>query len=144
MVDQFLLDKLKTMMAHPESDILDSIDVLFTLFKQFSEENDKLKQKIDGKDLCIQFILIEKGEEIYKYWCSIRKGIVEFGEGDGLDITATLKTSRETFGSLLIREANFKDAYKAGDLNIEGNLQDIESYSDIILFVRELLLKLPA
>ncbi|MFX1274444.1 MAG: SCP2 sterol-binding domain-containing protein [Promethearchaeota archaeon] len=142
MVDQVLIDKLRTMMAHPESDVLDSIEILFNLFKQLAEENEKVKKKIDGIDLCVQFIVFEKGEELYRYWCSVRKGIVEFDEGDGPEVTVTLKTSRDIFGSLLTREADLMDAYKAGDLNIEGNLQDIKNYAEILLLVRLLITKL--
>lgn len=139
MVDQNLLDKLKLDREHPESASYDSYLLLSHIFKQLSEENDELKKKIEGLDLCLQFIIVEGGEEIYKYWSSIRDNKVDFDEGEGPRVTATLKGSRELFGGILDKKFDYLDALKAGDLELFGNQKDIYKYGQILLFVGDIL-----
>ena len=127
------------MRKNPESTGYDAILLLFKIFKQMTEENDKLKKKIEGVDLCLQYIVVEGGEEIYKYWGSIRDDKVDFNEGDGPRVTATLKGSRDIFGGILDRQFNYLDAVKAGDLEITGNLNDVIVYARILILAGEIL-----
>ena len=139
MVDQILLDKLKLIRRHPESTGYDAFLLLFQIFKQLLEENDKLKKKIKGLDLCLQYIIIEEGEEIYKYWSSIKENVLDFGEGESPNVTVTLKGSREIFGGILSREFNYLDAVKAGDLEMIGNHHDAFIYGKILLHAAKIL-----
>ncbi len=139
MVDQFLLDKLKSMREHPESTGYDGFFLLFQIFKQLLEENDKLKKKILSLDLCLQYIIFENDEEIYKYWSSIRDNNLDFGEGEGPNVTVTLRGSRDIFGGILLREFNYLDAVKAGDLEITGNQHDAFIYGKILLLAGKIL-----
>jgi len=139
MVDHFLLEKLKSMREHPESTGYDIFFLLFQIFKQLLEENDKLKKKVIGLDICLQYTIIEEGEEIYKYWSSIRDNKLDFGEGEGLNVTVTLKGSRDVFGGILSREFNYLDAVKAGDLEIVGNQHDAFIYGKLLLLAAKII-----
>lgn len=139
MVDKFLLNKLKLMREHPESTGYDIFLLLFEIFKQLLEENDKLKEKIESLDLCLQYIIVEDSEELYKYWSSIRDNKLDFGEGEGPNVTVTLKGSRDIFGGILSREFNYLDAVKAGDLEIIGNQHDAFIYGKILLLAAKII-----
>ena len=139
MVDKILLDKLKSMRKNPDSTGYDAFIILFHIFKQLTEENEELKKKIEGLDLCLQYIIVEDGEELYKYWSSIRDNKVEFDEGDGPRVTVTLKGSRDIFGGILDRQFDYIDAVKAGDLEITGKINDVIAYAEILILAGEIL-----
>ena len=142
MVDQALLDKLKKMRDNPESAGNDAALTIFGIFKQLAEEDEELKEEIEDMDLCMQFIILEGDNEAYKYWVSIRDNTIDAGEGDGPDVTVTLKASREVLAGMLTREVDATAAYMAGDLHIEGSLQDAMAFGEVSSLAGDLLSEL--
>ena len=139
MVDQALLDKLKDMRENPEAAGNEAALILFEVFKQLAEEDEDLKEEVEDAELCMQFIMMEGEQEGYKYWVSIRDGKLEAGEGDGPDVSVTLKASREVLAGMASREIDSTAAYMAGDLVIEGSLQDAMAFNEISSLAGDLI-----
>ena len=145
MVDQNLIDKLKGWRENPpDEDSIDEkfgeefINTLFGIFKQLSEEDDDLKEEVEDAELCMQFVMTWEGKD-FKFWISARDGKMDFGAGEGTDVTVTLKAAAETMFSMLSGEADSTALYMSGDLTIEGNLQDAMGFAEISNLAAELI-----
>ena len=139
MVDQALIDKVKEMRVYPESAGNEAALIIFQVFKQLSEEDEDLKEEIEDVELCTQFILMEGEKEGFKYWVSVRDGKLDFGEGEGSDVTVTLKSTNNVLGGILSRKIDPESAYMAGDIVIEGRLQDALAFSEISSLAGDIL-----
>jgi len=145
MVDQGLIDKLKGWREDPPDE--DSIDekfgedfitTLFSIFKQLSEEDEDLKDEVEDAELCMQFIMTWEGKD-FKFWISVRDGKMDFGVGEGPDVTVTLKAAADKMFSMLSGEAESTALYMSGDLTIEGNLQDAMAFGEISSIAADLI-----
>ncbi len=145
MVNKELIDKLKNWQANPpnpdevdESFGLEFLTTLFTLFKELSEEDEDLKDEVEDADICMQFIMTNESQE-FKFWISAREGKIDFGQGDGPDVTVTMKASAEIMFGILSGQEDATSAYMSGDLMIEGNLQDAMAFGEISSIAAELI-----
>jgi len=145
MVDQNLVDKLKGWRDNPpdESSIdekfaEDYLNTLFTLIKQLSEEDEDLKDELEDAELTMQFVMTWEGDE-FKFWISARDGKMDFGVGEGSDVTVTLKAAADTMFSMLTGQADSTALYMSGELTIEGNLQDAMAFGEISNLATELI-----
>ena len=130
MVDEALLKEMKgkfdagAAAAAPA----DSLKV-FELFKQIAEENDDLKEELEDMDITIQMILTDAGN---RFWLKAHDGTLEFGEGDVDNPSFTFSATKEVGAGLLFGEVDATSAYMAGDITVEGNLQDAMAFQEII------------
>ncbi|MFX1274734.1 MAG: SCP2 sterol-binding domain-containing protein [Promethearchaeota archaeon] len=145
MVDQNLIDKLKGWRDNrPDPDSVDEafglefLTTLFTIFKQLSEEDEDLKEEVEDADICMQFIMTWEGKE-FKFWISARDEKIDFGAGEGPDVTVTMIADAEKMFNILSGEVDSTQAYMAGDLKIEGNLQDAMAFGEIAGIAAELI-----
>jgi len=110
------------------------------LMKQASAEIDSLKEELEDMDQIVsQFVISDPN---FKYWLKAGKGIFEFGEGETDDPSFTMKTTWKTLSGMLSGEVDGTAAYMSGDLQIEGNLQDVMGYGELLRLAGEELQKL--
>ena len=145
MVNQDLITKLKGWQENPPSpDDVDEkfgeefLTTLFTLFKELAEEDEDLKEEVEDSDICMQFVMVWEGNE-FKFWISARDEKIDFGVGDGPDVTVTMSASAENMFNMLSGQADATAMYMSGDLTIEGNLQDAMAFGEISSLAAELI-----
>lgn len=130
MVSEKLLRKMKEKFdAGPESATLADIPMLFKFSKELIAENDELRE--DYLDLEINAVLVISDFD-KKFWIRIKDADFNFGEGEIADASFTLKASMLTMAKLIYGEMDPTSAYMAGDIAIEGNLQDALAFNDFL------------
>jgi putative sterol carrier protein len=137
MVDEALIEKLKKLRESADAaDKKEAVATLFEVFKQAAQEDEDLKEEVEDADLCMQFRISDSGDA---FWISARDGEINFGEGDGPDVTVTMSATQETMTGILSREVDATSAYMGGDLQIEGSLQDAMAFGEIAELAAEFL-----
>jgi len=130
MVDDSLLKELKVAQdagasaAKPE----DMLKV-FGFIKEISTENEDLKEELEDMDIAIQMAITDADK---KYWLSVKEGLLDFGEGDVENPSFTMSSTLEVGAGILMGEVDATSAYMAGDITVEGNLQDAMAFQEII------------
>ena len=144
MVNQDLINKLKGWNENPPSpDEVDEkfgeefLTTMFTVFKELAEEDEDLKEEVEDADICMQFVMT--GDQEFKFWISARDGKIDFGVGEGPDVTVTMSANAESMFQMLSGQADATAMYMSGDLTIEGNLQDAMAFGEISSIAAELM-----
>ena len=130
MVDEALIKEMKGKFdaGAAAAEAADSLKV-FELFKQIAEENEDLKEELEDMDIVIQMIITDKEA---KFWLKANNGTLEFGEGDVENPSFTFSATQEVGAGMLFGEVDATSAYMAGDITVEGNLQDAMAFQEII------------
>ena len=137
MVDKALIEKLKKLRDSPEkADKKEAVATLFEVFKQAAKEDEDLKEEVEDADLCMQFKITDSDDA---FWISARNGEINYGEGEGTDVTVTMTATQETMTGIISREVDATSAYMGGDLTIEGSLQDAMAFGEIAELAGEYL-----
>ena len=137
MVDEKLIEELKAIReAGPENAPPDAIFKIFEVFKQLAAEDEDLKEEVEDADLCMQFVITDRDN---KFWIAARDGVISYGDGDGPDVSVTMKAAFETMSGILSQEVDATSAYMSGDLVIEGNLQDAMAFGEIASLAGEIM-----
>ena len=103
---------------------------IYEFVKQLSLENEELKEELEDIDEFSAQIVISEPD--FKCWIKLGDGKFEYGEGEVNDPSYTLSCRQEIMGGMMQGEINSTSAYMAGDLSIEGNLQDAITYGDFL------------
>jgi len=137
MVDQALLKEIKEKIdaGAAAADPKDTLKV-YELFKQVAEENEDLKEELEDMDITIQMIITDKD---VKSWLKAHDGTLEFGEGEVENPSFTFSATNEIGAGMLFGEVDATSAYMAGDITVEGNLQDAMAFQEIIELALEAL-----
>ena len=137
MVDEALLKEIKGKMdaGAAASDVNDTLKV-YELFKQIAEENEDLKEELEDMDITIQMIITDADA---KFWLKAHDGTMEFGEGEVDNPSFTFSATKEVGAGMLFGEVDATSAYMAGDITVEGNLQDAMAFQEIIELALEAL-----
>ena len=134
MVDQALIDKLKTLMDDPSAATIEDYPQLLEFLKQVSKENDDLKEELEDMDIVVQMVITDKDK---KFWLKAQEGEVDAGEGDIDNPSFTFSAAFETAVGMLTGEVDATSAYMAGDITVEGNLQDAMAFQEILELAME-------
>ena len=134
MVDKALIEELYKL--RDEGKQKEAMGKLFEVFKLAAEEDEDLKDEVEDADLCMQFVVTDTET---KFWIEVREGKINYGEGEGPDVTVTMSANQETMGGILSREVDATSAYMSGDLAIEGNLQDAMAFGEIAELARDVI-----
>lgn len=102
---------------------------VFEFFKQVAGEDEDLKEDLENFNVCVQIVLTDIDK---KYWVRVQAGQVEYGEGEVDDPTFTYSTTFAVSTGTLFGEVNATSAYMAGDIQIEGRLQDAVAFQNIL------------
>ncbi|MFW9781827.1 MAG: SCP2 sterol-binding domain-containing protein [Candidatus Heimdallarchaeota archaeon] len=130
MVDESLLKELKAAQekgataASPED-----VVKVFEFIKAISTENEDLKEELEDMDIAIQLVISDADK---KYWLTVKEGDLDFGEGDTDNPSFTMSSTLEVGAGILMGEVDATSAYMAGDITVEGNLQDAMAFQEII------------
>ena len=137
MVDEALIKELKGKFdaGAAASDVMDTLKV-FDLFKQIAVENEDLKEELEDMDITIQMNITDAGK---KFWLKAKEGTLEFGEGDVENPSFTFSATKEVAAGMIFGEVDATSAYMAGDITVEGNLQDAMAFQEIIELALEAL-----
>ena len=130
MVDEALIKEMKGKFeaGAGAADAMDTLKV-FEMFKQIAVENDDLKEELDDMDITIQMIISDADK---KFWLKAKEGTLDFGEGDVENPSFTFTATKEVGAGMLFGEVDATSAYMAGDITVEGNLQDAMAFQEII------------
>ena len=134
MVDQALIDKLKSLMDDPSSATVEDYPDLLEFLKQVSKENDDLKEELEDMDIVVQMVITDKDK---KFWLKAQEGSVDAGEGDVDNPSFTFSANYEVAVGMLTGEVDATSAYMAGDITVEGNLQDAMAFQEILELAME-------
>ena len=136
MVDESLLMEMKEKFeAGLENASIDDTLKVFELYSQLNEENDDLKEETQDMNISVQMIITDRDK---KFWIKIHEGSIESGEGDLEDPSFTFSANFETGAGILFGEIDATSAYMAGDITVEGNLQDALAFQEIIELAMEI------
>ena len=128
MVDQNLVNELKEIREKGASQPSGALKV-FEFVKQLAEENEDVKEELEDIDTTVVQLVMTDVD--YKYWVKMGDGTVEYGEGEGEDPSVTLSATGAIWAGLSSGEIDSTSAYMAGDLVIDGNLQDAIAFGEI-------------
>ncbi|TXT65483.1 MAG: hypothetical protein BAJALOKI3v1_100054 [Promethearchaeota archaeon] len=130
MVDENLLMEMKEKFeGGPEAADIDDTLKAFELYSQLAEKSEYLKEEIEDMNIAVQMIISDKDK---KFWVKVNEGDMEYGEGELEDPSFTFTANFETGAGLLFGEIDATSAYMAGDITVEGNLQDAMAFQEII------------
>lgn len=122
MVDESLLKNIKAAQdAGASSASADDVMRMYEFVKQISKENEDLKEELEDMDIAISMIITDSDK---KYWLTVKEGDLDFGEGDVDNPSFTMSSTLEVGAGILMGEVDATSAYMAGDITVEGNLQD--------------------
>jgi len=122
MVDEALINELKEKLdagavsAEPEDALK-----CFELYNQIANEMEDLKEELEDMDISVQIILTDVDK---KYWIKAQEGKLSYGDGDVDNPSFTFSATKEIGIGMLFGEVDATSAYMAGDITVEGNLQD--------------------
>ena len=130
MVDESLLKEIKAAQeAGASSASVDNMTKNFEFIKQVSTENEDLKEELEDMDIAIQMVITDADK---KFWLSVKEGNLDFGDGDVENPSFTMSSTLEVGAGILMGEVDATSAYMAGDITVEGNLQDAMAFQEII------------
>jgi putative sterol carrier protein len=130
MVDESLLKEIKAAQdAGASSATPDVIAKTLEFMKQISGENEDLKEELEDMEIAIQLVFTDADK---KFWLTVKEGDLDFGEGNIDNPSFTLSSTLEVGAGIVMGEVDATSAYMAGDITVEGNLQDAMAFQEII------------
>ncbi len=130
MVDESLLKEIKAAQdAGASAASADDVKKSLAFIKQVSVENEDLKEELEDMDIAIQLVFSDVD---IKFWLTVKEGDLDFGEGDVDNPSFTLTSTLEVGAGIVMGEVDATSAYMAGDITVEGNLQDAMAFQEII------------
>lgn len=137
MVDVKLAVEIKDMYDNKKvNEKPENILKIYEFITQLSVENEELQEELeDINEFSAQIVISEPD---FKCWIKLGGGKFEYGEGEVDDPSYTLSCRQEIMGGMMQGEIDSTSAYMAGDLTIEGNLQDAITYGEFLSLAMEL------
>jgi putative sterol carrier protein len=130
MVDESLLKDLKAAQdAGASAASADDIARTLEFMKAISGENEDLKEELEDMEIAISLVFTDADR---KFWLTVKEGDLQFGEGDIDNPSFTLSSTLEVGAGIVMGEVDATSAYMAGDITVEGNLQDAMAFQEII------------
>ncbi|MFX1308844.1 MAG: SCP2 sterol-binding domain-containing protein [Promethearchaeota archaeon] len=130
MVDESLLKELKaTQDKGAASASVADVMKVFEFIKQISTENEDLKEELEDMDIAIQMVISDAD---HKFWLTVKEGDLDFGDGEVDNPSFTMSSNLEVAAGIMMGEVDATSAYMAGDITVEGNLQDAMAFQEII------------
>lgn len=129
MVDEALIKNLAEKMdAGADAASPDDVLKVFEFFKAVASENEDLEEELEDMDIVVQMVITDADK---KYWITAKEGNIEFGEGDVDNASFTFSATMEVGAGMLFGEVDATSAYMAGDITVEGNLQDAMAFQEL-------------
>ena len=109
---------------------------IYEFVKQFSAENEELQEELE--DISEFQAQIHISEPEFKCWVKFSDGKFDYGEGEIDNPAFTLACTQEIMGGMMQGDIDSTSAYMAGDLKIDGSLQDSMAYGEFLSLAMEL------
>ena len=137
MVDDALVKELKGLME-AGADAADPAAILkmMEFFKQISKDSEDLAEELEDMDITVQMVLTDVDK---KYWIKATSGDLTYGEGAVDSPSFTFSATKNVGAGMMFGEVDATSAYMAGDITVEGNLQDAMAFQEIIELAMEAL-----
>jgi len=130
MVDESLLKEIKAAQDGGASAATpDVIAKMLQFMKEISGENEDLKEELEDMEIAISLVFTDADK---KFWLTVKEGALDYGEGDVENPSFTLSSTLEVGAGIVMGEVDATSAYMAGDITVEGNLQDAMAFQEII------------
>jgi putative sterol carrier protein len=135
MVDEGLISEIKGLMdAGADSAGPEAILKVMEFFKQVSKENEDLGEELEDMDIAVQMVVTDIDK---KFWIKASEGDISYGEGAIDNPSFTFSCAKVVGVGMLFGEVDATSAYMAGDITVEGNLQDAMAFQEIIELAME-------
>ncbi|TFG27212.1 MAG: SCP2 sterol-binding domain-containing protein [Promethearchaeota archaeon] len=135
MVDSALIEKVKGLIdAGADAAGPDDLITMYELYKQIAVENEDLKEELEDMDIVVQQVITDKDA---KFWMKAKEGSLEYGKGETDNPSFTFSCTMAVGAGMLYGEVDATSAYMAGDITVEGNLQDAMAFQEIIELAME-------
>jgi len=137
MVNQDLLNNVKSKLNESGTVTADDTLQLLEVYKQISLEKKELQEEFeDMAMLDMEFLgQIIISDENKKFWLKFKEGKVDFGEGEVEEPTLIFTTTMNVFSGILFGHIEISSAHKAGDVSFEGSgeeLMDFQAITSVI------------
>jgi hypothetical protein len=141
MVNQDLLNNVKSKLNEGGTVTADDTLKLLEVYKQISSEKKELQAEFeDMAMLDMEFLgQIIISDENKKFWLEFKEGKVDFGEGDGENPTLTFITTMNVFSGILFGQIEISSAHKAGDVSFEGSGEELMDFQAITSVINDFL-----
>ena len=128
MVDEGLVKEIKAAMdAGADAATPEAVMKVFDFFKQVSKENEDLSEELEDMDISVQMVITDLDK---KFWINANEGAITFGEGATENPSFTFSCVMKVGAGMLFGEVDATSAYMAGDITVEGNLQDAMAFQE--------------
>jgi putative sterol carrier protein len=135
MVDAKLVAEVKKLIeAGADAATPENLITMYKLYQAIAKENDDLKEELEDMDITVQQVITDKN---VKFWMKAKEGTLEYGKGDVADPSFTFSCTMAVGAGMLYGEVDATSAYMAGDITVEGNLQDAMAFQEIIELAME-------
>ncbi len=135
MVDDALLKEVKGLMdAGADAATPEALPKMMEFFAAIAKENEDLKEELEDMDIVVQQVITDKDK---KYWIKAQNGDITYGEGEVENPSFTFSCVLAVGAGMLFGEVDATSAYMAGDITVEGNLQDAMAFQEIIELAME-------
>ena len=135
MVDDALIGKVKKLIdAGADAATPEDLITMYELYKQIAVDNEDLKEELEDMDIVVQQVITDKNA---KFWMKAKEGKLEYGKGDVDSPSFTFSCTLTVGAGMLYGEVDATSAYMAGDITVEGNLQDAMAFQEIIELAME-------
>ncbi|GAH35302.1 unnamed protein product, partial [marine sediment metagenome] len=105
----------------------DVIAKMLQFMKEISGENEDLKEELEDMEIAISLVFTDADK---KFWLTVKEGALDYGEGDIENPSFTLSSTLEVGAGIVMGEVDATSAYMAGDITVEGNLQDAMAFQE--------------
>jgi len=137
MVDDALVKEIKGLMdAGADAADPSAILKIMEFFKQISKDSEDLAEELEDMDITVQMVLTDVDK---KYWIKATSGDLTYGEGAVDSPSFTFSATKNVGAGMMFGEVDATSAYMAGDITVEGNLQDAMAFQEIIELAMEAL-----
>lgn len=119
-----------------DAKVEDAVNIL-DIFKRLSYENYLVQKELkeEYSNFSLQIILTDIKK---KYWITLKKGIIDYGEGGVTNPSCTISLVLEVFAGILVGELNTFEEHLAGNVIIKGELEGLNSLQGMVEYFEEL------
>ena len=135
MVEKRILEELKPKFERgAKLAQIEDTQLVFEFFKQLAKEHEEIEEILEDADLEMGIEVTDKNQW---FWLRAKGTNIEYGEGEPEKPTFIFRTNMEKAAEVIFGDIDATKAYMAGDVEIQGNLQDALAFNDLIVIAIE-------
>lgn len=135
MVDQKVLTELKPKFERGSALAqIEDTELTLEFFKQIAKESEEIQEILEDANLEVGIEVTDKDRW---FWLRAKGTDIEYGQGKPEKPTFIFRTTMEKAAAVIFGDLDATQAYMAGEVEIQGNLQDALSFNDLIVIAIE-------